>query len=271
MLRRYQQVIRQAQLPDGSAQIEQILAEMVSQLLDSRLQRISWGLDFRFGGMVVVEAEKPMVARQALTQGLDKLFQELAKAGPEGSLRWQFQAHAGKLLDLEASRADLEIQWRPILGAHGSAGDADEAAFQHLFGQKWTWWLVADEHRVFLLSTRDPREAERWLKNYRDGVVVPDNATLQRHRQPLGPSLSGLVMLEFNGLWRHLLESAEKALATQGIDNLLPKDAYPEAKPAFFGLAIRPQPDTLELELWAPKETLSGLDRLFALVVHGLF
>ncbi|GBD36079.1 hypothetical protein HRbin36_01199 [bacterium HR36] len=272
-LRRYHQVIRQAQgrLPAKSAQLERLLADTASKLLDSQLQRLIWAFDLRFRGVVILEAQKPEVARQALLPCLEALLRDLAQAAPKNTVQFQLQANAGKILDRDASRIDLEIEWGRLAGVHGHASDAEEAFLRHLFGTQWTLWVLADERGVFLISARDRNEAERWLKNYRDGVVSADNATLRSHRRPLGDSLHGLAVLQFNGFWRHVLEGVEKAAAMQGLGNLIPRDAFPETKPAFFSLGVRALSNGLELELWAPNESVSELNRLFILVVHGLF
>ncbi|MCS7160384.1 MAG: hypothetical protein RMJ19_07925 [Gemmatales bacterium] len=269
LLHRYQQVVRQpgTELPKDSARIERLLADTASQLLESQCRRVTWAFDMRYRGMIVLETAKAQLARQTLLRFLE----ELAKMEMPEGVRFHMHSDGGKLLGRTASRAELEVDWGPLIGAHGLAGNAEVMMLQHMFGHQWTLWLVADEQRIFLISTRDAQEAERWLQNYREGNVPAENATLQRHRQPLGEVLSGLVMLQFNGLWRHLLETLDKTASAQGLGNLIPKEAYPEAKSAFFSLGLRFQREGLELELWAPRETLSELNRLFLLAVHGLF
>ncbi|MCS7168444.1 MAG: hypothetical protein RMI91_09480 [Gemmatales bacterium] len=268
-LRRYHRTILQAgnRAAKKFPEAERQLADAIKQVLDSRLQRFIWALDTRSRGMLILEAERPEQARQGLFRWLDTLARHTSV--PE--VRLEAQAEAGKLLDLPASRIELEIKWGALIGAHGPAGQAEEAILRYLVGHQWTLWLVADDRRLFLISTRDVQEAERWLRDYREGRVCAENAILQRHRQPLGETLSGLAMLQFSGLWRYILESIEKAANAQGLGNLIPKEVYPEAKSAFFSLGLRVRREGLELEFWAPKETLREFDRLFQVAVHGLF
>lgn len=266
-LRRYEQVIRQADnnLPEGSARIEKLLAATARQLIESRPRRLVWALNTQGRGLLILEAEKPHLARQALAQCLENL----AREANQDAVRFRIQTNAGKILNMPAVRADLEVKWGQVIGVHGPAADVEEMMIQHLFGRQWTVWLVADDQRVYVVNARDAREAESWLNDYRQGK--PQNATLRLHRQPLGESLSGLFLLQFNGLWRHIMEGVEKMANAQGLGNLIPKDAFPEAKAAFFTLGLRFHRDGFEAEFWAPKETVSELNRLFVLAVHGLF
>jgi len=268
ILQRYAQTIRQAgqKHSPASASIEKLLAETAEKLLHCGLRRCQWGQDSRYRGLLVLEAEKPELARQALLQCCGTL----AGLVPKDGVRVRVQQDAGQLFGLPLSRVDIEMRWSFFSTAHGEDAAAEEAFLRHLFGHQWTLWLVADNQRLFIVSTNDQKEAEQWLQRYRSDTDNP-LTRLRQHRTPLGNELTGLAMLQFPGWWRSLLESVEKAVSIQGLGNLIPKDAYPGNTTAFFAFGCKVDRDTVLLELWAPKETIQELNRLWIFTVHGLF
>ena len=267
-LRRYARAIRQAgnELSPDSAAAERLLADTAEKLLQCGLRRWQWAQDSRYRGMWVLQAEKPEQAKRVLVQACE----QLAGLLPKDAVRMRVQAEAGQLLGLPISRIDLEIRWSYFSTAHGENAAAEEAFLRHMFGHQWTIWLAADNHQLYILLTGEQKEAEHWLQRYRTGNAPPF-AQLQKHRAPLGQELTGLLMLQFPGWWRHVLEGVEKASAAIGLGNLIPKDAYPGNTPAFFSLGFKLESDSLIFELWAPKETLKELNSLWIFAVHGLF
>lgn len=267
-LRRYARAIRQAgnELSPASAAAERLLADTAEKLLQCGIRRWQWAQDSQYRGLWVFQAEKPEQAKRVLVQACE----QLAGLLPKDAVRMRVQAEAGQLLGLPTSRIDAEIRWSHFSTAHGESAAAEEAFLRHMFGHQWTIWLAADNQQLYILLTGEQKEAEQWLQRYRSSNAPPF-ARLQKHRAPLGDELTGLMMLQFPGWWRHVLEGVEKASAAMGLGNLIPKDAYPGNTPAFFSLGFKLERDTIILELWAPKETLSELNSLWIFAVHGLF
>lgn len=267
ILQRYAQAIRQAgeKLSPASASVEKLLAETAEKLLHSGIRRCQWGLDSRYRGLLVLEAEKPELARQALLQCCDTL----AGLVPKDGVRVRVQQDAGLLLGLPLSRVDIEIRWSFFSTAHGDDAAVVEAFLRHLFGHQWTLWFVADNQRLYIVSTSNQKEAEQWLQRYRSGTDK-SLTRLRQHRAPQGNELTGLAMLQFPGWWRHLLESVEKAVSIQGLGNLIPKDAYPGDTTAFLAFGCKVDRDSFLVELWAPKETIQVLNHLWIFAVYGL-